>query len=145
MLGMCLMPRWLWAQSEHAANVVSNVAVAASFGVQAYDAWRVEDRKRALIMTGARIGTVAGATWLLKTLIHRDRPCAPDNCGLEKPDASMPSGHTAFAFSASGSHFMVTWTLGGLTAGGRVVARKHHITDTLVGAAIGGAAARWIR
>jgi membrane-associated phospholipid phosphatase len=132
------------AQSAKTANVLSNVTVAASVGVQVVDAWRAEHRTRALVLTGTRIGAVSGTVWLLKTLIHRDRPCAPA-CGAEDPRASFPSGHTALAFSASGSHFLVTWSLGGATAAGRVEARKHHVTDTLVGAAIGGTASRLIR
>jgi membrane-associated phospholipid phosphatase len=141
---LLLAPGGAAAQSPRTANVLSNVTVAASLGIQAVDAWRAENRSRALVMTGARIGATAGVSWILKTIIHRDRPCAP-SCGREDPHASFPSGHTALAFSASARHVLITWSLGGATAAGRVEARKHHVADTLAGALVGAAAARWIR
>jgi membrane-associated phospholipid phosphatase len=101
-----------------------------------------DDCYRALVFAGVRYGAAFGATTILKRLVGRVRPCAPD-CGIDNPDYSFPSGHTAFAFAAVGAgglRLSVPLAVG--TGGLRVLAGKHWLTDALAGAAIGLAAGR---
>lgn len=101
------------------------------------------DCRRALTLAGTRYGVTFGATQLLKVLVHRERPCAPDGCGIDNPNYSFPSGHTAFAFTAlGGPRLEVALPLAIGTGGLRVMAGKHWVTDTLAGAAIGALASR---
>ena len=93
--------------------------------------------RRALVMSGIRLGVTAGVATALKVAVHRTRPCAP-SCGADNPNFSFPSGHTAFAFSAMGggrASVMLPLAVG--TGGLRVAAGKHWLTDTLAGAALG--------
>jgi membrane-associated phospholipid phosphatase len=103
---------------------------------------------RAVTMSAARVGVTFGAVYGLKKLFARRRPCSygPDvhgynyaeSCGIDNPDYSFPSGHTAFAFSTIGGPrlaFALPLAVG--TGGLRVAANKHWLTDTLAGAGIG--------
>lgn len=92
----------------------------------------------ALVFTGLRVGATYGAVFVVKSLLHRERPCAYYGCGSDNPNFSMPSGHTALAFSTLGGPrlaFMLPLSVG--TGGLRVAAGKHYLTDTVVGALIG--------
>lgn len=87
----------------------------------------------------ARAGATTGAVLALKFAVRRTRPCAPD-CGGERTDTSLPSGHTAYAFSATGGpRAEFTIPLAITTAGLRVAGGKHWLTDVLAGAGIGWA------
>lgn len=88
----------------------------------------------------ARVGATTGAVLALKFAVHRTRPCAPYDCGGDRPDTSFPSGHTAYAFSATGGRrVQVTVPLAITTGGLRVAGGKHWLTDVLAGAGIGWA------
>jgi membrane-associated phospholipid phosphatase len=92
---------------------------------------------RAVTLTGVRIGATLGATALVKHFVQRDRPCAP-SCGIDTANASFYSGHTALAFSTLGGPrlaFALPLSVG--TAGLRVAAGKHWLSDVLVGAGVG--------
>lgn len=98
---------------------------------------------RALVTTGARVGVVYGSTFLIKKLVSRERPCASYGCGIDNPNYSLPSGHTAIAFSTIGGpgiYFALPLAIG--TGGLRIAAGKHYLTDTLAGAGIGLLASR---
>ncbi|MEY4762542.1 MAG: hypothetical protein RLZZ200_2398 [Pseudomonadota bacterium] len=107
---------------------------------------------RAVVMTGLRVGVTLGATALVKKLVHRTRPCAKgfsdaagydSACGIDDPDASFYSGHTALAFSTLGGPrlaFALPLSVG--TGGLRVAAGKHWLTDVLVGAGVGALTSR---
>jgi membrane-associated phospholipid phosphatase len=91
----------------------------------------------AIVYTGLRVGATYGAVFALKELVHRVRPCAPE-CASDNPDFSLPSGHTAIAFSTMGGpRLMFSLPLAVSTGGLRVAAGKHWLTDTLAGAGIG--------
>lgn len=87
------------------------------------------------------LGATQGVTSVLKGVIHDDRPDHSD-------DNSFPSGHTSISFaSAATLEKRYGWKLGlpahavAIFVGvGRVEARKHHVHDVLVGAAIGESA-----
>lgn len=102
--------------------------------------WDAPDRLHAFELEGARIGITYGAVFLVKALAHRARPCAP-SCGVDNPESSFYSAHTALAFSTLGGS---KWALSlGVTTGGlRVAAGKHWLTDVLTGAFAGWATSR---
>lgn len=91
----------------------------------------------AIVTTGLRVGITLGATALVKHFVQKDRPCAPA-CGIDSPDSSFFSGHTALAFSTVGGPrlaFSLPLAIG--TGGLRVAAGKHYWEDVLVGAGVG--------
>lgn len=92
---------------------------------------------RAVLFTGLRVGATYGAVFAAKQLVHRTRPCAPA-CGIDNPDFSFYSAHTALAFSAiGGPRLAISLPLAVSTGGLRVAAGKHYLTDVLVGAGVG--------
>jgi membrane-associated phospholipid phosphatase len=102
----------------------------------------------------ARNTIVPVAVWAIKKAVHRTRPCAKGlsgaqgydtACGTDNPDTSFLSGHTAWAFSAIGSnHRALSMSLAVGTGAGRVIGKKHWLTDVLAGAALGWGTS-WIR
>lgn len=91
----------------------------------------------AIVFTGLRVGATYGAVFAAKALVHRQRPCAPD-CGIDNPNYSFFSGHTALAFSTiGGPRLAVSLPLAISTGGLRVAAGKHYLSDVLVGAGVG--------
>lgn len=111
-----------------------------------------DDCYRAIVTSSLRVGATLGATALVKHLVHRTRPCAKglseaagydSACGIDNPDTSFFSGHTALAFSTIGGPrlaFSIPLAVG--TGGLRVAAGKHWLTDTLVGAGVGALTSR---
>jgi membrane-associated phospholipid phosphatase len=97
-----------------------------------------------LVCQCVRLGLTYGASQLVKMLVHRQRPCAPSNtCGIDTPDASFYSMHTAFAFETlGGPRLAVALPLSIGTGGLRIAANKHWLSDVLVGAAVGAATSR---
>jgi membrane-associated phospholipid phosphatase len=83
---------------------------------------------------GLRLGVTYGAAFAAKKLVHRERPCAPLDCGIDNPDFSFYVGHTALAFSTlGGPRLSVALPLAISTGGLRVAGGKHYLTDVLVG------------
>jgi undecaprenyl-diphosphatase len=97
----------------------------------------------------------AGATEWAKTLVGRKRPVlytssAPGVARSVDAQRSMPSGHSALAFSLATSYVLYTWNregnrTGAVLAGAaaaavgalRVVSARHFPSDVLVGALLG--------
>lgn len=102
--------------------------------------WQAPNQTRAFVAQGVRIGVTYALVFTAKKLVRRTRPCAKGlsgaqgydtACGVDNPDFSFYSAHTAVA-AASGQAI-----LAGATAAGRVLGGKHWVTDTLVGFAAG--------
>ena len=101
----------------------------------------------------------AGAALILKSAIGRRRPdVAPNTAFSFRPFAfkgnSLPSGHTTIAFAVATSLASETkdhwsdalfYSLGTLTAFARINDDKHWLSDTVLGAALGIAAARLVQ
>lgn len=118
------------ADSVSVANTISYITVGVNIGLDTVHSFKSEDRKKAFIKQGLRLGSTIGESELLKFLIHETRPDGSDS-------KSFPSEHTAISSSSQGWNykFGVTLTIG--TASGRIVAKKHNWWDTLAGAGIG--------
>lgn len=132
---------WLHAApTEHARHVWEGLSwgtAVAAIGVDTWESWRAEDRKRAFVRQGIRLGAQQSVVIGLKYLVHRTRPCAPA-CGLEDPRKSFPSGHTAMTCTSVGrKHLGVTVPLMVGTGVGRVRGGKHWVTDVLAGCGVG--------
>lgn len=129
------------ANERLAADVASWSMVVTTIALDTKASWDAPNRGRAFALEGARLGVTFGVTYGLKKLIHRQRPCAP-SCGIDNPDFSFPSAHTAFAFSTfprgdTGPRLAFIWPLALGAGAGRVMAGKHNLTDVLVGAGVG--------
>lgn len=131
---------------RHIAAVVSWGTVLAAVALDAKASWDAPDRKRAFLLQGARIGIAQAATFGLKKLVHRERPCAPSDCGPDNPDFSFPSGHAMLGgTSFGGPRLAFTLPLIVGTGGLRIAANKHYLTDVAAGALIGMAVGKWVR
>jgi len=124
--------------------VVQSAARATSWatygGAMALDVATTPRTTRDYALLGTRLATTGISVWAVKKLVHRARPCAPADCGAEKPNTSFLSGHAAFAFQAinfSGGHAGLGVTLAVTTAAGRIIGNRHWLTDTLGGAGLG--------
>lgn len=128
------------ATARHIADVTSWGTALVPVVIDTVDAWKSPHRKDALYAEAERVAIVYGATFGVKYLVRRVRPCAPA-CGSDDPDTSFWSGHTAIAFSAvHGKHASIELPFAVTTGGLRVMAGKHWLTDVLAGAAAGYAA-----
>lgn len=123
--------RLVWTD-ESVAEVLSNVTLGSAIVLDTVKSAHEEDKGKAFLRQGIASGTALGVSILLKNVIKSPRPCVPD-CGIDT-DYSMPSGHTALAFS-SVRGWRYSFAIS--TAYMRVAAGKHRVKDTLVGAAIG--------
>jgi membrane-associated phospholipid phosphatase len=147
LLLLLLVPRPASAQAlalpthgeRQAADISSYVTVGVSLALDTKASWDCPDRKRCLLMQAGRDVTTWAISESLKRLIHKERPCEPSGtCGIDAGTGSMPSMHTAFAFSARGGpRLAFSISLGVGTAGERLLAGKHDAWDVLAGAGIG--------
>lgn len=132
-----LAPAWS-LEHQRAAEVLSNVSLWSTVGVDTWSAWQAPDRRAAFLRQGLRYGVVESAALITKLIVHRDRPCAPA-CGVDAPSRSFLSGHTALAFAAGagGRRVIVTMPLAASTGYFRIAANRHWLTDVLAGAGVG--------
>lgn len=121
---------------DNASNVGRHALVAAVFVVPL-----VERDGKGFKEAVFTLGSAQAVTSGLKAVIHEDRPDHSD-------DNSFPSGHTSISFaSAATLEKRYGWQIGipahvvaAFVGLARVEARKHHVHDVIVGAAIGEAA-----
>lgn len=141
-----LTPPLPTANERLAADGASWGMVVTAIALDTKASWDSSNRGRAFLMQGTRESVTFLAAYGLKKLVHRQRPCAPA-CGIDNPEFSFPSAHTAFAFSAlprgdTGPRLAFLWPLAFGTGAGRVMAGKHNLTDVLVGAGVGALTSR---
>jgi membrane-associated phospholipid phosphatase len=150
--------RWALSPISPTLSRGSDVLVVA-LGLGTVAATVAGDRSHRELVSALQAGLWAeGATEMLKTTVGRERPVLYTAAGADVatvPDnlRSLPSGHTAVAFSLATSLWLaerdihgrpglVGW-LGVLGATGvavlRVAAGKHFPSDVVVGAAVGTA------
>ena len=122
-----------WAQASNAGRDALVIAALAIPALQAD--WQGD------VQAGGSLIATAGTTYLLKQLVHEERPDLSD-------DKSFPSGHTSISFAAAaslekrygwhaGAPALLVATFVGVA---RVEADKHYWHDVVAGAALGGAA-----
>lgn len=127
------------AQVSKVADIASYATVAVPVAQDVWQSCRPV-QSHACINQGLRLGLTWGVATIVKKVVHRNRPCAPE-CGIDSPSSSFYSLHTAFAASTiGGPKFALYWSVG--TGAGRVVGLKHHVTDVLAGFGAGVAAGR---
>lgn len=139
-LGLCLVasaagaqeptPAWPEGGPRRAADWVSTSIVAAQLGAEVVADLRAEDRGRALLKSGLRVGGTVALSELAKRLFHRERPDGSDNL-------SFWSEHTAVSAATSGLSIQVSVPLGTGVGYLRMAANRHHPTDVIVGALVG--------
>lgn len=119
-----------YADEHKTWDIISWTTVGVNVGLDTVHSFRSEDKKKAFIKQGLRLGSTIGESELLKLIIHETRPDGSDN-------KSFPSEHTSISAASQGWNykFGVTLTIG--TAGGRIAADRHHWWDTLAGAGLG--------
>ncbi len=123
-----------WApQNRHIADALGTAAVAAQIGADTLTAWRADDRKHALLVEGCSLGMAFGASQLLKTFIHEERPNGADN-------QSFPSMHASLGTAASWKRFEFSIPIAAFIGLSRSAANAHHLwPDVAAGWAIGAA------
>jgi len=121
------------------ADVVSWLAVGTALALDTWASAHADDKKRAFGLQGVRVGVTWASAATVKKLVHRQRPCAPNNsCGSDQDDASFYSLHEAFTCQARGGPgkgLMVGLSIG--TGLGRILANKHFLTDVAAGCGAG--------
>jgi membrane-associated phospholipid phosphatase len=90
------------------------------------------------------VGIAYGANQLIKVIVRRRRP--PDGLADTRSDLSYPSAHAATSVAAVRALEMpALWPLAIALAGSRLYLRVHYPSDTIAGAALGGAVAELTR
>lgn len=120
---------------DDAGSIARDALVVAAFGVPA-----VQGDWDGVLQAGGSIATSAGITYGMKEAFPERRPDGSDN-------KSFPSGHTSMSFAAAATlQNRYGWKVGvpaqivaAFVGFSRVEAKKHHVHDVLVGAAIGEA------
>ena len=128
------------------ADYASYGTVAVSLALDVKYAWDSPRRGHDFAFMALRDGVTYGGAELIKKLTHRERPCVhlPELCGVDPPDADVPSLHTAWPFSTLNlmaprdtRRIAVSLTLGSVTGLLRNGAGKHDAVGVLTGAALG--------
>jgi hypothetical protein len=132
----------LWANPCRAderkiADIVSYGTVAAQLTFNTIHNWREPDRKKKIIMEGVKTFFTIAASETVKGFIHEDRPDRSDN-------KSFWSEHSAIAGANMGWNYKIGFSLTFATMSGRVIAKKHHVWDTVFGALAGMAIDQFI-
>jgi membrane-associated phospholipid phosphatase len=128
-----------WPREHQTANVLSDITVGADLALDTWASWRAPDRRQAFTKQAIRDGAILVVSELTKRLVHRTRPDGSDQL-------SFYSEHTAFAASAlGGPRLALVLPLTLSTGYLRIAADKHYLTDTLVGALVGGLVGHFTR
>ena len=96
------------------------------------------------------IAIAYGANQLIKVVVRRRRPALENRLTHTMSDLSYPSAHAATSVAAARRLSETLppaplWILAAALAGSRLYLRVHHPSDTIAGAALGGAVAELTR
>ena len=144
LLVICLVscPHLVWGQSETVDDVLQHVPMAAVIGMKASGVQGQSATWTDLIVSAGGSYLIAtGMTWLLKHLVHKERPDGSDHY-------SFPSGHATYAFAGATilrheyGHLSPWITVSGyslaaLVSVDRVRRDRHHWMDVIAGGGIG--------
>lgn len=126
--------RWTEANRLTAAHI-SDGLVWAQLTLDTLSSARADDKRRAFLLQGCRLGLTLGVTEIVKRTTHRVRPDGSDAM-------SFWSGHTATAMQASGWRYSVGVPIAFGAGYFRMAANRHYVTDVLAGAGAGWLATR---
>lgn len=144
------------ARSVRALNTYGNALPYALVGaVGAAFALGDERMRNTGLIAMQSIAASTGFTLVGKYAVGRARPnedrgpWSKVGEGYSRSDASFPSGHSAVSFAAVtpfAKEYDAPWLYGvaALGAAGRVVGRKHWVSDTVAGSVIGYAVGSWL-
>ena len=127
------------AISKHSWGTISDIG-AAGLGAGALGLPLLRDDMPGFWQAGGSIGAATGASFILKQIVHEQRP---DGSGND----SFPSTHASFAFASAATLYRrYGWQYGApatlvavLVGVARVESDKHHWYDVVAGAALGTA------
>ncbi len=132
-----LFPKSVYADDlTKAADIISYGTVATQIAIDTVHSLRSSDKKLEIKQQVLRTGLTILSSEIVKRLVHEERPDKSDN-------KSFWSEHSALGASSlvtdnvSDWEFKVGVTMYFGTPVGRVVAKKHHWWDTVVGLAVG--------
>jgi membrane-associated phospholipid phosphatase len=127
-----------------AAHITSWVTVLTLEGLDTLASFRSDDRTRAFVLQGVRLGIAQGGVALIKWAAPMARPCTPTHeCGSDGEMSGFPSGHMALACSTlGGPGLSITIPLAGATGLGRFLAWRHFPSQIAAGCIIGALASR---
>lgn len=136
---LLLIPVTASAQINSGPDKVSNWSVGAGIAADGVATFNCHDRARCAEMQAVRLFGTYVTSFLLKELIHSERPCTP-YCHPYRYRDNMPSMHVAFAVSATGDSAYLGFTMpaAGVTAWMRHEARAHNVKAILWGGVVGG-------
>lgn len=120
------------------ADIISYGTVATQITFNTIYNWKEPDKKKALIMQGVKTFFVVASSETIKRFIHEERPDKSDNF-------SFWSEHSALAAANMGYNYKIGFSLTLGTMSGRVIAKKHHVWDTIVGSLVGMAVDEFIK
>jgi len=120
-------------QGQNLSNTLSNITVYTAIGLDTIDSYKHDDKKKAFICQGMRLGVSNAVNFTVKQLVHKRRPDGSD-------DKSFYSNHTSNAAVSSGWNWYVGIPLAITTGGLRISAKKHDYIDVTVGMLAGLAA-----
>lgn len=138
LLVFLLLPTPVYADSVKTADIISYGTVVAQFTFNTIYNWKQPDKKKALIMEGVKTFFVIAASETVKNIVHEDRPDHSDNLSFWSEHSALAAANMGYSY-----HIGFTLTLG--TAAGRVIAKKHHVWDTLAGIGVGMLVDQFIR
>jgi membrane-associated phospholipid phosphatase len=133
-----LLVKPVYADERKIADVISYGTVATQITLNTIYNWKQTDRKKAIVKEVVTNVLIIASSETIKVIVHEDRPDHSDR-------KSFWSEHTALAAGNMGYCYSVGFSLTLGTATGRIVAKKHHWWDTLVGAGVGMAVDQFIK
>lgn len=125
-----------YADERKVANIVSYGTVFTQIGMDTYRSFKSDDKKKEFGQQALRTGLTIGISELVKYFVHEDRPDHSDNKSFWSEHSAL--GCTATSLKTSdGWQFKLGLGMAIGTPVGRVIAKKHHWWDTVVGCGVG--------
>jgi hypothetical protein len=125
-----LLVRPVYADERKVADIISYGTVATQITFNTVYNWKQTDRKNALVKEVVTDLFIIASSETIKVFVHESRPDKSDNKSFWSEHSALAAGNMRYNYGIGFS-----LTLG--TMSGRVIAKKHHWWDTVVGAGVG--------